>query len=75
LGRGRGSYAQGAGAGARARALATDWLKAPEVTRRYTRIHFIQPLKARLVAESGYGLTAEGASAAALVKALRAKKP
>ena len=57
---------------ARARALATDYLKAPEVARRYTRIHFIQPLKARIVAETGYGLAAEGASAAALVKASKA---
>lgn len=60
---------------ARAHALATDWLKAPEVTRRFTRVHFIQPLKMRLVAETGYGLTAEGASAAALVKASKAAKP
>jgi enoyl-CoA hydratase/carnithine racemase len=29
----------------RARELAALYLKAPEVTRRYTRIHFIQPLK------------------------------
>jgi len=29
---------------------------APEVTRRNTRIHFIQPLKARIVREVGYGL-------------------
>ena len=56
----------------RARALASEYLKAPEVTRRYTRIHFIQPLKARIVAETGYGLTAEGTSAAALVKASKA---
>ena len=60
---------------ARAQALAADWLKVPEVTRRYTRIHFIQPLKARLIAETGYGLTAEGASAAALVKASKSARP
>ena len=60
---------------ARAQALAADWLKVPEVTRRHTRIHFIQPLKARLIAETGYGLAAEGASTAALVKASKSTKP
>jgi hypothetical protein len=43
-------------------------LKAPEVTRRYTRIHFIQPLKERIVREVGYGLSLEGASSAALMR-------
>jgi hypothetical protein len=43
-------------------------LKAPEVTRRNTRVHFIQPLKERIVHEVGYGLSLEGASAADLVK-------
>ena len=38
----------------RARELAELYLKAPEVTRRNTRIHFIQPLKERLVREVGY---------------------
>jgi enoyl-CoA hydratase/carnithine racemase len=52
----------------RARELAVDYLKAPEVTRRNTRIHFIRPLKERIVREVGYGLSLEGASAAALVK-------
>jgi enoyl-CoA hydratase/carnithine racemase len=52
----------------RARELAELYLKAPEVTRRNTRVHFIQPLKERLVRELGYGLSLEGASAAALVK-------
>jgi hypothetical protein len=33
-----------------------------------TRVHFIQPLKERLVRELGYGLSLEGASAADLVK-------
>src|ERR1700740_3017561 len=33
----------------RARELAALYLKAPEVTRRDTRIHFIQPLKERIV--------------------------
>ena len=51
----------------RARELAALYLKAPEVTRRYTRIHFIQPLKERIVREVGYGLSLEGASSAALI--------
>src|ERR1700758_2513509 len=57
---------------ARARELASIYLKAPEVTRRNTRIHFIQPLKERIVREVGYGLSVEGASAAALGKAMQA---
>src|ERR1700732_4032818 len=57
----------------RARELAALYLKAPEVTRRYTRIHFIQPLKERIVREVGYGLSLEGASAADLVKSMRAQ--
>ena len=56
----------------RARELAALYLKAPEVTRRDTRVHFIQPLKERIVREVGYGLSVEGASAAALVKAMQA---
>jgi enoyl-CoA hydratase/carnithine racemase len=56
----------------RARELAELYLKAPEVTRRNTRIHFIQPLKERIVREVGYGLSLEGASAAALVKSMKA---
>ena len=55
----------------RARELAELYLKAPEVTRRNTRIHFIQPLKERLVREVGYGLSLEGASAADLMKSMR----
>jgi len=47
-------------------------LKAPELTRRNTRVHFIQPLKERIVREVGYGLSLEGASAADLVKSMRA---
>jgi len=58
---------------ARARALAKIYLKAPEVTRRNTRAHFIQPLKERIVHEVGYGLSLEGGSASALVKQLTAK--
>src|ERR1700679_3124770 len=57
----------------RARELAALYLKAPEVTRRNTRIHFIQPLKERIVREVGYGLSLEGASAADLVKSTQAK--
>ena len=57
----------------RARELAELYLKAPEVTRRNTRIHFIQPLKERIVREVGYGLSLEGASAADLVKSMRAQ--
>ena len=53
---------------AKARELAAIYLKQPEVTRRNTRIHFIQPLKERLVREVGYGLSLEGASASALVQ-------
>ncbi|MGA9544920.1 MAG: enoyl-CoA hydratase/isomerase family protein [Candidatus Sulfotelmatobacter sp.] len=56
----------------RARELAGLYLKAPEVTRRNTRIHFIQPLKERIVREVGYGLSLEGASSADLVKSMRA---
>jgi hypothetical protein len=57
----------------RARELAALYLKAPEVTRRDTRVHFIHPLKERLVREVGYGLSLEGASAADLVKSMQAK--
>src|SRR6201981_2742265 len=57
----------------RARELADLYLKAPEVTRRNTRIHFVLPLKERIVREVGYGLSLEGASAADLVKSTQAK--
>ena len=57
----------------RARELAELYLKAPEVTRRNTRVHFIQPLKERIVREVGYGLSLEGASAADLVKSMQRK--
>jgi hypothetical protein len=53
--------------------LAELYLKAPEVTRRNTRVHFMQPLKERIVPEVGYGLSLEGASAADLVKSMQAK--
>jgi hypothetical protein len=49
------------------------YLRAPEVTRRNTRVHFIQPLKERIVREVGYGLSLEGASSADLVKSKRSK--
>lgn len=57
---------------ARAKEIAKSWLTRTEVTRRNTRIHFIQPIKERIVREVGYGLALEGASAAALVKSFRA---
>ncbi len=57
---------------ARARELADLYLTKPEVTRRNTRAHFMQPLKERVVRETGYGLSLEGASAAALVKSMTA---
>jgi enoyl-CoA hydratase/carnithine racemase len=57
----------------RARELAELYLKAPEVTRRDTRVHFIHPLKERIVRELGYGLSLEGASAADLVKSMQAQ--
>ena len=57
----------------RAQELAELYLKAPEVTRRNTRVHFIQPLKERIVREVGYGLSLEGASSADLVKSKQAK--
>ena len=56
----------------RARELAELYLKAPEITRRNTRVHFIQPLKERVVREVGYGLSLEGASAADLMKSKQA---
>jgi enoyl-CoA hydratase/carnithine racemase len=58
----------------RARELAELYLKAPEVTRRDARVHFIQPLKERIVREVGYGLSLEGASAADLVKSMQGKR-
>jgi enoyl-CoA hydratase/carnithine racemase len=56
----------------RARELAELYLKVPEVTRRNTRVHFIQPLKERIVREVGYGLSLENASVADLVKSMKA---
>ena len=56
---------------ARAKEIAKSWLTKTTVTLRNTRIHFIQPIKERIVREVGYGLALEGASAAALVKSMR----
>lgn len=58
---------------ARAKEVAKAYLAKPEVTRRNTRIHFMQPIKERIIREVGYGLALEGASASALVKSFRAK--
>jgi enoyl-CoA hydratase/carnithine racemase len=58
---------------ARAQELASLYLRVPETTRRNTRIHFVRPLKERIVCEVGYGLSLEGASAADLVKTMQAK--
>jgi enoyl-CoA hydratase/carnithine racemase len=55
---------------ARARELAALYLAKPEVTRRNTRVHFIQPLKEAIVARVGFGLTLESASIDALVQAM-----
>ena len=57
----------------RAEELAELYLNAPEVTRRNTRVHFIHPLKERIVREVGYGLSLEGASATDLVRTMQAK--
>ena len=59
---------------AKARELAAIYLKQPEVTRRNTRIHFVQPLKEKIVHEVGYGLALEGGSANALVQQMSAGK-
>ncbi len=56
----------------RAQELAALYLKVPEVTRRNTRVHFIQLLKEPIVREVGYGLSLEGASVADLVKSIQA---
>jgi hypothetical protein len=47
-----------------------SYLKAPEVTRRNPRVHFIQPLKERIVREFGYELSLEDGSAADLFKSI-----
>ena len=57
----------------RAQELAKQYLRAPEVTRRNTRIHFIYPLKERMVREVGYGLSLEAVSVAALMKSMQSK--
>jgi len=57
----------------RARELAELYLKAPEVTRRNTRMPFMQPLQERIVRDVGDGLALAGASAADLVTSMQAK--
>ena len=57
----------------RARELAELYVNVPEVTRRNTRVHCIQPLKERIVREVGYGLSLGGASVADLMKSMQAK--
>jgi enoyl-CoA hydratase/carnithine racemase len=59
---------------ARARERAARYLTKPEVTRRNTRAYFMQPIKLALVQQTGYGLSLEGASAAALVKSMKSAK-
>ena len=59
---------------ARSFEIASAYLTGPEVTRRNTRIHFVQPLKLALIQQTGYSLSLEGASASALVKSLKAPK-
>lgn len=59
---------------AKARELAARYLTKPEVTRRDTRTYFVQPIKLALIQQTGYGLSLEGASAAALVKSMKAAK-
>jgi enoyl-CoA hydratase/carnithine racemase len=54
----------------RAREIAMLYLRQPALTRRNTRIHFVQPLKERIIREVGYGLALEGASIASLVQAM-----
>jgi len=53
--------------------LAELYVKAPEVTRRNTRVYFVQPLKEPIVREVGYGLSLEAASAADLIRSMHAK--
>jgi enoyl-CoA hydratase/carnithine racemase len=55
---------------ARARELAALYLQKPEVTRRNTRLYFIQPMKQEVVATVGFGLTLEIASIDALVESM-----
>jgi enoyl-CoA hydratase/carnithine racemase len=59
---------------ARAFEIANAYLKKPEVTRRNTRIHFVQPLKLALIQQTGYGLSLEGATASALVESFKPVK-
>ncbi len=56
----------------RALEIARSWLGKTDLNLRNTRIHFMQPIKERIVREVGYGLSLEGASATALVRTMRA---
>jgi len=58
----------------RAKALASTWLSKPDLSLRYVRVHFIQPVKQRLLGEASHGLALEGATAAAVVKNTQAQK-
>jgi enoyl-CoA hydratase/carnithine racemase len=57
----------------RAQEMAELSLRAQEVTRRNTRVHFTQCLKERIVREVGYRLLLEGAAAADLGKSMQAR--
>jgi hypothetical protein len=57
----------------RARELAELSLEAPEMMRRNTRMHVMQPLQERIVREVGDGLSLAGASAADLVISMQGK--
>lgn len=47
----------------RANEIADGWTKKSDLTLRYTRLHFIQPIKERIVRDVGPALVLEGASA------------
>lgn len=47
----------------RANEVAADWTKKSDLALRYTRLHFVQPLKERIVREVSFGLAIEGDSA------------
>lgn len=47
----------------RSNEIAADWSKKSDLALRHTRLHFIQPLKERIVKEVSFGLAIEGDSA------------
>lgn len=47
----------------RSNEIAAEWGKKSDLALRYTRLHFIQPLKERIVKEVSFGLAIEGDSA------------